>query len=162
MSRLRLAILLALTAIVALPTSAHARRIAQCHLFSPESVGKAVNYRGITVRGQVTAAPSLTHAPGRMSICDFSSGRDQVAESTIMTLRTSSKAAAEFKMLLRTREAAHPRRVNGPWKSAYQVANKEMFMLKGRYIFFIGYQVSTTKATGRGLVGLAKRAAKNL
>ena len=162
MSRFRMAILLALVAIAALPTSAHARRIAYCHLFSPESVGRAVDYRGITVRGQETAAPSLTRAAGTMSVCDFWSGRDQVAESTVMTFATAAEAAKQFKLQITNRKVDHPHRITGPWRRAYTISNGEVFVLDGRHIFHIGYQVRTSKTTKRATINIAKTAARKL
>lgn len=162
MSRFRMAILLALTAIVALPTSAHARRIAYCHLFAPELVGRAVDYRGITVKGQETVAPSLTRAQGTMSICDFSSGRDPVAESTVMTFGTAASTANQFKLQIAGRRSDHPRRVSGPWSKAYAISSNEIFVLKGRHIFHIGYQVKATKTTKRTILRIAKQAAAKL
>lgn len=164
MSRLRLAFLFVLVTTIALPTSAHARRIPYCHLFSPEAVGRAVDYRGITVKGQETSAPVLTGLPmkGRMSVCAFWSGRDQLAESTVMTFKTPAATSAEFKGQLKTRAASHPRRVNGPWDKAYMISNNEIFVLKGRHIFHLGYEVTTTKATGRAVIGFGKSAARKL
>jgi hypothetical protein len=161
-SRFRMAILLTLLAVTALPTTAHARRIAYCHLFSPEAVGKAVNYRGITVKGSETAAPSLNSAAGTMTVCDFWSGRDRVAESTVMTFKTAKTTATQLKLQIGGRASDHPRRVSGPWQRAYAISNTEMFVLKGRHIFHLVYQVKTTRATRRGLVALAKKAAGRL
>jgi hypothetical protein len=161
-SRFRMAILLALVAVTALPTTAHARRIAYCHLFPEESVGRAVNYRGITVKGQETTSTSLTGAPERMTVCDFWSGRDQVAESTVTTLGTGKKAVAEFKMILKTRASDRPRSASGPWSRAYTFTSGEVFVLKGRHIFHIEYRVPTRKSTVRATVALAKRAAGRL
>ena len=162
MSRFRMAILLALLAIVALPTSAHARRIAYCHLFSPEAVGRAVDYRGMRVEGQVTSAVSLLNTPGRMTICDYWSGRDTVAESTVTTFGTTKKTGAEFRALLRNRASDHPHRVGGPWREAAAFSNGEIFVLKGRHIFHIEYRVKTTKATNRMSLTIAKTAARKL
>lgn len=163
MSRFRMAILLALVAVAALPTSAHARRIPYCHLFSPEAVGRAVDYRGIRVVGQIAGAPSLTKAPlGRMAVCDFWSGQDQVAESSVMTFSTAADTALQFKRQLETRKGTHVRRVTGPWRRAYMVGNSQITVLKGRHIFDLEYRVQTTKATSRGLLRIAAQAARKL
>lgn len=157
-----MAIILALTAIAALPTSAHARRIAYCHLFSPELVGHAVDYRGIRVEGRVTTAVSLANTPGSMTVCDFWSGRDTVAESTVTTFGSAKKTKSEFRALLANRAPDHPHRVSGPWSRAYAFSNGEIFVLKGRHIFHIEYRVKTTKATNRATLSIAKSAARKL
>lgn len=154
-----MAIILVLTAIAALPTSAHARPIPYCHLFSTAEVGVAIGYRAVTVKGQVGPASALTNAPGTMTVCDFWSGSDQAAESTIMTLKSTSKAAKEFKATLKTRKGDRPKRVSGPWNSAYRISNNEVFVLKGKHIFHIQFQLKTTAPA---VLGLAKTAAHKL
>lgn len=159
MSRFRMAILLALVAVAALPTSAHARRIPYCHLFSAAEVGVAIGYRAVTVKGQVAPATAITNAPGTITVCDFWSGRNQAAESTVTTFRSASKAAKEFNATLKTRANNKPRRVSGPWNRAYRISNNEIFVLKGKHIFHIEFQLKTTAAA---VVGLAKTAARKL
>jgi hypothetical protein len=161
-SRFRMAILLALVAVTALPTTAHAKRFPYCHLFSPEAVGRAVDYRGITVKGQEMDAPSLANSSGTMSVCDYWSGRDNIAESTVMTFGTAAKTAKEFRLQISGNRASHPRPVHGPWRKAYTLSSSTIFVLKGRHIFQIGYQVRTTETTRRALIRFARNAAAKL
>jgi hypothetical protein len=154
-SRFRLVILLALVAVTALPTTAHAGRIPYCHLFSPDAVGHAAGYRGVRVEGRVAPAPALGRWSGTMAVCDFWSGRDQVAESVTMTFRTSATTARQFKALIKNRARDKPRRVSGPWKKGYRVSNREIFLLKGTHIFDIAFTVHTN---ARAVHSLAARA----
>jgi hypothetical protein len=161
-SRFRMAILLALVAVTALPTTAHARRLAYCHLFSPSAVGKASGYRGIVVSGYEGDSPTFTNSHGRMQVCDFASGRDPVAESSVITFRTAATTAKEFTMQIKARRGqgdAAPKRVSGPWKQAYAFANGEMYVLKGRHIF---HEQFTVRVTARAARALAVKAAHGL
>jgi hypothetical protein len=158
-SRFRMAILLALVAIAALPTSAHARRIPYCHLFSTAEVGVAIGYRAVTVKGQITSPTSLTNAPGTMTVCDFWSGSDRAAESSVITYKSGSTATKEFKATVKSRKTNKPKRVSGPWTSAYRISNNEVFVLKGKHIFHIQFQLKTTAAA---VLGLAKTASRKL
>ena len=162
MSRFRMAIILALVAVTALPTTAHARRLAYCHLFSPSAVGRATGYRGISVSGYAGDSPTFTRSHGQMQVCQYTSGRDPVGESSVITFRTAATTAKEFKAQIRARRGqgdAAPKRVSGPWKQAYAFANGEMYVLKGRHIFHMQFTVRTT---ARKAKPLAVKAAQRL
>lgn len=94
-----------------------------------------------------------------MQVCDFWSGTDQVAESSVMTFKTVSTTAQEFRSQITGRASSKPHSVSGPWKKAYRISTNEIFVLEGRHIFHIQFTVRTTAKRVRVL---AKRAATEL
>lgn len=164
MFRLRLTcVLIVLTATTALPAHAHATS-RNCKLFSTSDVGKVVGLHGIRLEATSQSAPSITGKHGRAAVCEYFQGATHVAESSVMTWSSAKAAGQEFAAQIRGRtDGPALRRIAGPWRSAYQHGDNEIYMLKGRSVFHMLYEVNP-RATPKagGVKRLAVRAARKL
>jgi hypothetical protein len=162
-SRFRLAFLLTFVLAAALPMSAHARRLPYCHLFSTDDVAHATGYRGVRVSGQIRPSLTITTAPSRTTQCLYASGVDALGEADTLTFNSVASTAKEYRAEIRAHngaESVRATRMSGPWKSAYRYGNNEIYVLKGRHIFFLTFQLKLANA--RRIRSLALKAAQKL
>lgn len=108
-------------------------------------------------------SPAITGAKGRTAVCQYTSGQDPVGESSVATLTSAKATAKEFAADIKARShdggAYSPKRVAGPWRSAYTIGPNEIYVLKGRHIFHVAFQV---RSKPYAVVDLAKTAARKL
>jgi hypothetical protein len=132
-----------------------------CKLFSTSDVGKVVGLHGIRLKASTQPAPSIRGNHGRAAVCEFYQRASHVAESSVMAWSSAKAADKEFAAQIRGRADLGPalRRIAGPWRSAYQHGNNEIYVLKDRYIFHMFYEQNPR---ADGVKRLAARAARRL
>jgi hypothetical protein len=163
MSRVRMALLSSLVVVAAVPSGAQAKTSKYCKLFSPAEVGRSVHKSGVSMttssmRLQATASKAM----GRLNLCTYSTGADEVAETTVFTLPKGSGSPGELKNQVRIRAGQtrlKPKKVSGPWTLGYQIGPMEIYVVKGTHIFHMLY---IQKPSGNAPLQFATRAARKL
>jgi hypothetical protein len=103
---------------------------------------------------------AVARQKGKLVICNYTAATANVGVSTVYTLSTAAGARKEMRAEVKAREsvAGKPRRVSGPWNLGYQLGKREIFVVKGRYIFHLAYAAADpSRSTLRQLSARAAR-----
>lgn len=162
MSRVRVA-LLSVVVLAALPSGAEAKTSKYCKLFSPAEVGRSVNKSGVSLTtNAMPLQATASRAMGRLNLCTYSSGADEIAEATVFTLPKGAGSPGELKNQVRIRAGQtrlKAKKVRGPWTLGYQLGAMEIFVVKGSHIFHMLY---IQKPSANAPAKFAARAARKL
>jgi hypothetical protein len=162
MPRVRMA-LLSLIVVAALPSAAQAKTSKYCKLFSPAEVGRSVHKSGVSmVTNTMPLQATASKARGRLNLCSYSVGADEIAEATVFTLPKGAGSPGELKNQVRIRAQQTrqtPRRISGPWTLGYTLGGMEIYVVKGTHIFHMLY---IQKPAADAPAKFAARAARKL
>jgi hypothetical protein len=132
-------------------------------LFTAAAVGRSVHKSGVSLLARsMPLESSAARQRGRLVLCSYSVGADEIAESTVYTLPTAAGARKELRSEVRIRAGQtrdEAQRVSGPWGLGYQLGDNEIFVVKGRHIFHMLY---LTAPVANSVRTFAARAARKL
>lgn len=161
MSRYRSGFLLIVVAALIVPSGASAKTNRYCRLFTPSDIGRGIHQQGLNLDVTTLRVPTTSGGRGSLVICDYRAATANVAESSVFTLPSAASARREFEVQVRAERQTlgSATRVSGPWHSAYMIARREIYVVKGRHLFRVSYE---SDVSARTLRGLAVRAARKL
>jgi hypothetical protein len=162
MSRLRLVPLLIIALALLVPTGASAKTSKFCRLVSPAAVGKGIRQRGISMDTSIIRVPTVTSGQRHITVCDYRFGTAGIAESSVLPLKSNSAAKKELRSQVsaRRQQLGTSRKLKGPWSVGYVLGGKELYLVKGHYLFRLAYSAGTPST--RALRDLGTRAAHKL